>query len=500
MGEKPEPAAVAKKQVILLDLSMFVLDLISPEKLSDRFKSDDITFEVPSALVTMIWAAKADDDTGGNAGRRLLLDFIAAYLRSIKTSPEHKRSKDAHTVRLIASIERNFSAYLSLAYQRVIEDFSLLIQGGSKSTNDGNPNGRTDYPIGQYEPVLAVSEREQSILRSAYKQDLELDGHPLYDLYFLQVHHAQSIGLAASPVLKRKLIAIGRTTHRAIVQWRQDIGDALRGDEQPFPIDDETLVTEIISTYVKENWKPMLLGFGLDLTLSYLIPGSGLILNVASAFLSTAVPAVVDLTERSTGVPLTNIILILMGLFGFLGVGTFLAGLISPLPPILVTLTPTPVFDPNNIGNFQNLQTPSPISQAQAVLTSTLDFPIVIVNSAAQTVTLAAPSANYCRYVVQSGDTLQSIAEWFAVSEDSIRFNDSNVASGLFKIHQLINVPAACCTHIGNRGFTYNVKRGDTIFRLARNNLITIEQLVLANNLRDARYIQAGQMLCIPNP
>ncbi|NWG33337.1 MAG: LysM peptidoglycan-binding domain-containing protein [Chloroflexi bacterium] len=108
---------------------------------------------------------------------------------------------------------------------------------------------------------------------------------------------------------------------------------------------------------------------------------------------------------------------------------------------------------------------------------------------------------NYCLYVVRPGDTIQSIASWFNVSESDIRNSDKLVKQGIFTLHQLIKVNVPCCAHIGvDNGFSYSVKPKDNVFRLAVKFLVSVDEIVSANNLRDSRYNQAGQMLCIPYP
>ena len=502
MGEESE--GTVKSQVVLLDLSMFILDLLSAEKLSDNFKSDEVVFEVPSALVTMIWAAKADEDTEGSAGRKLLIDFIYAHLKGIQNSAEHKKSRDPRTAQLLNSIQENLNSYLALAYQRIVNDFAPLIQGGPKPKSDEGADDQKGYPIKQYEPVLAISESEQTELRNSYKIELGLNGHPLYDLYFLQVHHAQSIGIAASPVLKRKLLAIGRITHNTIKEWRSNILEVW--NEQEYDREDELLVKGIVENYVKENWKSMLLGFSLDLTLSYLIPGSGIVINVANAFISMATPAVVQMAEQKTKLPLTEMILGFMTIVAIISLCVFVVGWVnknfpSSKNPLLQVNTPTQ--EPTIVSQNTPTQISTPAIQVLPTLTATIQpFSIetLTLSTTPSIQQLTTNSPDYCLYVVQSGDTLQSVATWFSVSTDDIRASDRLVKWGAFTYHQMIRVPAACCKHIGNNGNSYFVQPGDNVFRLAINYFTSVDKIVSANNLDNSRYIQTGQMLCIPNP
>jgi hypothetical protein len=63
-----------QRHVVLLDISLFVLDMLSPEKIKENYgKSENgIVLEVPSAFITMIADAQA--------GNSLLKQFIGANL------------------------------------------------------------------------------------------------------------------------------------------------------------------------------------------------------------------------------------------------------------------------------------------------------------------------------------------------------------------------------------------------------------------------------------
>lgn len=53
---------------------------------------------------------------------------------------------------------------------------------------------------------------------------------------------------------------------------------------------------------------------------------------------------------------------------------------------------------------------------------------------------------------------------------------------------------------IGSMGKTYTVKKGDTLSVIAKNHHIRTEELAAANSIRNAKTLQIGQVLTIPDP
>lgn len=114
---------------------------------------------------------------------------------------------------------------------------------------------------------------------------------------------------------------------------------------------------------------------------------------------------------------------------------------------------------------------------------------------------LAAPSATAggsgCGqfYTVHYGDTLYRIA---------VRFHTS-----VWKLTQLNGLPnanriyagQALCIRPGGHvpfGYLYTVKRGDTLYSIARSNGWTASYLASVNHLPNPNQIYAGQVLLIP--
>ena len=117
------------------------------------------------------------------------------------------------------------------------------------------------------------------------------------------------------------------------------------------------------------------------------------------------------------------------------------------------------------------------------------------------TIATASSSSDvgYCMYVVQPTDTLQSVASRFKVTANDLRASDTLIAWGAFTTNQLIRVNKSCCSVINGQGYSYTVQAGETLFSIAQRNGIAFETLASINNLYNPRYIQTGQMLCIPH-
>ena len=105
------------------------------------------------------------------------------------------------------------------------------------------------------------------------------------------------------------------------------------------------------------------------------------------------------------------------------------------------------------------------------------------------------PNSNTDKYIVKRGDTLYSIARRFGITVDKIKqlnnLKDNNISVGqTLKLEDQTNdYPAAD---------TYIVKRGDTLYSIALNNNLTIDELKKANNLT-SNTLQIGQQLIIPD-
>lgn len=110
-----------------------------------------------------------------------------------------------------------------------------------------------------------------------------------------------------------------------------------------------------------------------------------------------------------------------------------------------------------------------------------------------------APPAN--RTVrVQKGDTLYKIAKRNDVTIEQIR-SASNLKNSKLSIGQELTIPGrgapATSTRTASMG-SYTVKRGDTFSRIARANSISVQELQSANSDAKSNRLSLGQKLNIP--
>ncbi len=94
-------------------------------------------------------------------------------------------------------------------------------------------------------------------------------------------------------------------------------------------------------------------------------------------------------------------------------------------------------------------------------------------------------------YTVKSGDTLYSIAKQYNVSVDDI-VNQNNLVSNNLTIGTKLLIPSGKSSDI----IVYTVQRGDSLWALANNHNTTIDDIKRLNNLT-SDVLTAGQKLQI---
>ncbi len=104
---------------------------------------------------------------------------------------------------------------------------------------------------------------------------------------------------------------------------------------------------------------------------------------------------------------------------------------------------------------------------------------------------------NTYQYIVQPGDTLYKIAQRQGVSIQQIISANPGIAPDYLKIGQLICIPVTCPAGYG----VYTVRSGDTLSAIAARYATTVQSLIAANShIRNADTISVGQKLCVPAP
>lgn len=96
-------------------------------------------------------------------------------------------------------------------------------------------------------------------------------------------------------------------------------------------------------------------------------------------------------------------------------------------------------------------------------------------------------------YTVKSGDTLWSIAKKYNTTVDKIK-DENGLVSSLLSIGQVLKIPSIEPQKQEN---IYTVKKGDTLYSIARNYDTNVNELLKINNLTSTN-LSIGQKLIIP--
>lgn len=116
-----------------------------------------------------------------------------------------------------------------------------------------------------------------------------------------------------------------------------------------------------------------------------------------------------------------------------------------------------------------------------------------VVNAVLEYIGESAPSGN--TYIVKSGDSLWSIAKKYGVTVDELK-SANNLTSNLLNVGQRLKIPSAVeeeTTEYTN----YTVKSGDTLYSIAKQYDLTMQELISFNNL-SSTLLSIGQILRIP--
>lgn len=105
---------------------------------------------------------------------------------------------------------------------------------------------------------------------------------------------------------------------------------------------------------------------------------------------------------------------------------------------------------------------------------------------------IEAPTEEFEVYIVQKGDNLYKIANMFDVSvDDLIKLN--NLGTTTLSINQQLLIPKSSL----ETGNIYTVKSGDSLYSIALNYGVTVDELKNVNNLT-SNTLSIGQVLIIP--
>lgn len=103
-------------------------------------------------------------------------------------------------------------------------------------------------------------------------------------------------------------------------------------------------------------------------------------------------------------------------------------------------------------------------------------------------------------YIVQRGDSLYSIANRFGVTVDELK-RANNLTSNLLTVGQVLTIPGNTeePTPPGTGNYiVYTVKSGDTLYKIANQFGVSVDEIIRANNLTNTT-LQIGDVLIIPS-
>ena len=112
--------------------------------------------------------------------------------------------------------------------------------------------------------------------------------------------------------------------------------------------------------------------------------------------------------------------------------------------------------------------------------------------SIGQIIKIPDNKVNSNKYVVKSGDSLWSISRKYGVDVDDL-MSVNNLKSTVLSIGQVLKIPnSGEVTNV-----IYTVKKGDSLWSIAKNNKTTVDAIVKLNNLSNAN-LSIGQKLLLP--
>ena len=103
--------------------------------------------------------------------------------------------------------------------------------------------------------------------------------------------------------------------------------------------------------------------------------------------------------------------------------------------------------------------------------------------------------SNY--YTVKSGDTLWKIANANGISVNELK-DANNLSSNALSIGQVLYIPTESSGIVSPTSNTYTVKSGDSLYKIANQYQTTVTELKNLNNL-SSDVLQIGQILKIPS-
>lgn len=140
----------------------------------------------------------------------------------------------------------------------------------------------------------------------------------------------------------------------------------------------------------------------------------------------------------------------------------------------------------------QNNTTVDKIKQLNNLTTNTLTIGNTLLLPSTEIIELPTTTKNY---TIKKGDTLYSIAKENNTTVDKIK-QLNNLQNNNLSIGQIIQIPSTEILETPTTTITYTVKPGDTLYSIAREYNTTVNNLKDLNNLT-TNILSVGQTLII---
>lgn len=108
-----------------------------------------------------------------------------------------------------------------------------------------------------------------------------------------------------------------------------------------------------------------------------------------------------------------------------------------------------------------------------------------------------APTTQTTTYTVKAGDSLSLIARNHNTTVNEIK-SINKLSSDLIRVGQVLQVSGSSTSNVSQKAKTYTVQPRDTLWRVATNNKLTVEQLKSFNGLT-SNTLSVGQVLKLTN-
>ena len=123
------------------------------------------------------------------------------------------------------------------------------------------------------------------------------------------------------------------------------------------------------------------------------------------------------------------------------------------------------------------------------------DIAVAEADSAMRLVPL--PTTRRITYRVRNGDTLSSVASRFGVKAADIK-RQNKLKSNSLKVGQRLRLTIKEVQRTGLRKTAYRVKRGDTLYTIAKRHRTSVSAIIDENKLR-SMDLKPGQRLVVPH-